>query len=329
MADVPPKAPDDPVPPAQVRPSSASEQPVAPPPPTLAAPLAGPTQPASVKKSAVAPTPGEVITSTATGNSYTFGDQVGEGGFGVVYRCTDVWNNLLAAKVLKPRGTYEGVRQAAEGELQRLLLLRHPYITYAFDAFEYRDTFYIITEYCDMALDELMQLPKFDGSVWVTPIARCLLQAVQFAHLNGYAHQDIHCGNVFAALVHDEMSPTEAGAIKFKLGDLGVAKFIGDIGEHNTRAQWMLPPEVLDPKEFGPIDLRVDIYHAGLLFLQILAGKELRFTKEQVLEGVPRQQALALPRPFSTALEKALRRHVPKRTETAMEMWRDLNSPAS
>jgi hypothetical protein len=38
--------------------------------------------------------------------------------------------------------------------------------------------------------------------------------------------------------------------------------------------------------------------------------------------------ALELRPPFSFALEKALRRHVSKRTETARELWRDLNSPA-
>jgi hypothetical protein len=36
-------------------------------------------------------------------------------------------------------------------------------------------------------------------------IARCLLQAVHYAHINHYVHQDIHLNNVFAALARDEM----------------------------------------------------------------------------------------------------------------------------
>jgi hypothetical protein len=39
--------------------------------------------------------------------------------------------------------------------------------------------------------------------------------------------------------------------------------------------------------------------------------------------------AQELPAPYNFALEKALRRHVMFRTETAMELWRDLNSPPS
>lgn len=89
----------------------------------------------------------------------------------------------------------------------------------------------------------------------------------------------------------------------------------------------MLPPEVFDPKEFGPMDHRIDIYHCGLLFLHLLNGAEIRFTNEEILGGRPRQLALQLPPPYNFALEKALRRHVAARTASPMELWRDLNSP--
>src|SRR6185312_979551 len=79
--------------------------------------------------------------------------------------------------------------------------------------------------------------------------------------------------------------------------------------------------------EFGPMDHRIDIYHCGLLFLHLLNGQELRFTNEEILAGRPRELALQLPPPYNFALEKALRRHVAFRTENAMELWRDLNSP--
>jgi len=278
-------------------------------------------------KSVVHPVPGEVITSFATGNTYTIGERIGEGYFGVVYGCVDVWNNDLAAKVLKPMGSYERVRHSAEAELQKLVLLRHPHITYVFDAFEYRDTFYIITERCYCPLTNLFTLDPFYGPLWLMPIARCLLQAVQYVHLNEYAHQDIHPGNVFAAFAKDEMRPEEPGAIQFKLGDLGVAKLFSELDSTNTRADWMLPPEALDPSEFGPVDHRIDIYHIGLLLLQLAYSREIRFSREEVLAGRPREMALELSSPFTFALEKALRRHVAFRTASAMELWRDLHSP--
>jgi len=279
-------------------------------------------------KYAIRPSPGELITSLATGNTYTIGAQIGEGAFGVVYSCTDVWNNELAAKVLKPVGTYEKVRSAAQAEFTKLLSLRNPYLTFVYDAFEYRDTFYIITERCHGPVGNLFStIQDFDGQIWLLPVARCLLQAVQYLHLNGYVHQDIHVGNLFVAFARDELVPDEPGSIHFKLGDLGVAKVLGELDAQNTRAQWMLPPEALNPADYGAVGPTIDIYHTGLLLLQLAYSKLLRFTTDEVLAGKPRDMALSLPAPYGFGLEKALRRHVQYRTATAMELWRDLHTP--
>ncbi|KAF0178539.1 MAG: serine/threonine protein kinase [Limisphaerales bacterium] len=283
---------------------------------------ASPVPPA---KQFVPPVEGEVITSFLTGNTYTIGHVIGEGNFGVVYSCTDTWKNALAVKVLKPRGmSYEKVRASAEAEFAKLVALRHPTITYIYDAFEFRDTFYIVTERCWGPVADLFSLNEFSGLHWVMPIARNLLQAIHFLHINKLVHQDIHPGNVFTTFVKDEM-PTEAKAIQFKLADLGVAKLFQEVDAANTRARWMLPPEVLKPDEFGPIDYRIDLYHAGLLLLQLASSKLLVFTEEEVLAGKPRELAEALPPPLNFALAKALRRHASARTSSAMELWRDLN----
>lgn len=286
-----------------------------------------PSPPTVIEKHVVQPTPGEIITSLATGNSYTIGDKIGEGNFGIVYSCKDVWENDLAVKVFKPISTYEKVKSSAAEEFVKLLQLRNPYITFVYDAFEFRNTFYIITERCYCPISKLFTLKNFNGQLWLIPIARCLLQAIHYLHINDFVHQDIHPENVFTSFAKDEMTPEKKEAIQFKLGDLGVAKLISQIDAQNTRAKWMLPPEVLNPSDFGPIDKRIDIYHAGLLLLQLAYSKELRFTQEEILNGHPREMALELPSPYSFALEKSLRRHVSFRTENPMELWRDLHTP--
>ena len=279
------------------------------------------------QKEVIQPSLGEVITSLSTDNTYTIGQQIGEGCFGIVYACSDVWNNELAVKVLKPTGTYEKVKEKAEGEFFRLIQLRHPNITFVYDAFEYRDTFYIVTERCYCPISELFDLPKLNGMDWLLPIARQLLQAVHYLHLNNYVHQDIHEGNVFSTFVKDEIIPQKDQVIQFKLGDLGVSKLLSDVDPANTRAQWLLPPEVLNTNEFGPTDARIDIYNLGLLFLQLAYSCRLQFTREEILSGRPREMALDLPSPYNTAIEKTLRRHVACRTASAMELWHDLKTP--
>jgi len=279
-------------------------------------------------KPVIFPTPGEVITSLRTNISYTMGDRIGEGFFGVVFQCVDGWQNDLAAKVLKPTGTYEQLHAAALAEIQKLFHLRHPHITYLYDAFEYRNTFYIITERCYRPLTELFNLEPLHGLGWIIPIARCVLQAVHYLHINQYAHQDIHLNNVYAAFSRDEMRPQESGAINFKVGDLGVSKVFGELDAANTLNNSIKPPEALDPAQFGPLDHRIDIYHLGLLFLQLAYAKRLQFTAEEVLQGRPREMAEALPPPYNFALAKALRRHSAYRTNGAEELWRDLRATA-
>jgi eukaryotic-like serine/threonine-protein kinase len=274
------------------------------------------------------PNEGELITSTSTGNTYRIGRVIGEGSFGVVYECTDTWENELAVKILKPRGTYDEVRGNAIAELEKLRTLRHPNVTYVHDGFEFRHTFYIVFERCWQPINQFIQRQNFTGRLWLRAMARQLLQAVHFLHCNDYVHQDIHGGNVFVATLHDDMSP-DSMVFSFMLGDLGITKMVSEMDAENTvLAEWMRAPEALSASEFGPMDRRMDIYHCGLLFLQVLLGKPHTFTREEVLAGKPRQLALEVGGQFSFALEKALRRHVDYRTASALEFWRDINTPA-
>lgn len=280
-----------------------------------------------IERRFVPPTIGELITSEATSNTYRIGELIGEGNFGYVYDCQDTWENELAVKILKPHGSYEQIRNNAMLEFEKLRLLRHPNITYVYDAFEYRDTFYIVFEKCWQSINQFAQGDEFKGDVWLRTMARHVLQAVHFIHCNGFVHQDIHGGNVFVSVTRDEMKPDEA-LFAFMVGDLGIAKLAEHIDAQNTiLAEWMRAPESIDPGEFGPMDHRMDMYHCGLLFLQVLLGTPLTFSHDDVLAGKPREVALKLQSPYRFALEKALRRHVDYRTASALEFWRDLNTP--
>lgn len=274
------------------------------------------------------PVKGLQITSESNGNTYVIGDLLGEGAFGYVYEAEDVWRNSLAAKILKPRGTYEEIRAAATQEFQKLLLLRHPNVTHVFDAFEFQHTFYLVTERCTSPLSGLFELEELIGDQWLLPVARCLLQAVHYLHTSGYVHQDIHFGNIFASFHKNEMEADETRSVTFKLADFGITKVFDEIDAANTMLNpGMFPPEYLDPS-FGPLDHRVDIYHCGLVFLQLLIGKQLQFTNEEILEGFPRRLAEQIDPPFGPAIAESLRRHVEQRTFNAMRLWQALTEVA-
>jgi serine/threonine-protein kinase len=275
------------------------------------------------------PSLGDVVTSATTGRSYTIGNRIGAGYFSVVYECTDLWGNELAAKVLNPeRGTFEQVKAAAEREFGNLLTLRNPFITHVYDGFMWQNAFYIITERCTVSLDYLINQPWYRGHLWTLAIAKSLLQAVEFIHSHGMAHKDIHLGNVMTAISKNQLNPDGPGAMQFKLGDLGLAKIAEDIDARNTQlAGWMLPPEYLDPDQFGKVGQQTDIYHCGLVLLQVHTGTPCKFTRDEILAGAPRQRAESLSAPFGPAIGKALRRHVAARLQTPLDFWRELSRP--
>jgi serine/threonine protein kinase len=274
------------------------------------------------------PTNGLQLTSSITRNTYTIGDMIGEGGFGVVYECVDVWGNNLVAKVLKPQKDVD-LSKVAFDELQKLLHVRHPNVTYVYDAFSCEGACYIISERCWRSLADCFADQNFNSKIWFNAIARCVLQAVNFAHLQQLVHCDIHPGNILLKFIPDELLPTQHSATTFKLSDFGLARVINEIKPEGTFLESIRPPEALNVVEYGPIDHRVDIYHVALVLLNLQLEAPRIFTRDEILAGLPRELALGLAAPYSFALEKALRRRVSFRTATAMELWRDLNSPAT
>ena len=271
------------------------------------------------------PKKGESIVCNQTSNTYIIGDPIGEGNFGVVYECSDAWGNDLAVKVLKPKGTYQDVRKSCIKERDKLFLLRHPHITYLHDVFEYRNAFYIITERCSSTLANMMKVKNFAGRIWLRPVAHCILQAVHFIHTQGYLHQDIHVGNVFSTFIKDELLPEDNQALQFKIGDLGISRLIDEVTPESTMANWMRPPEMLDPVRFGKPDHRVDIYHLGLLFLQMILGGDIRFKPMDIINGRPEFIASQLKIPEGNVIAKALTPMVSGRISSALDLWCELD----
>jgi serine/threonine protein kinase len=272
----------------------------------------------------IPPQKGETI--ICNGVNYFIGDRIGQGAFGVVYECTDEWSNELVAKVILPQNrTYDQVRKEWLSEFQNLIQLRHPNITFIHQAFEYRDTFYLIIEKCAMPLKYIIGAPNIDGEVWLPYVARDILHGLDYLHNFGYIHKDLHPENIFISKKYDLMVPTKDPVWSFKIGDLGISRLEGDIHFFNTvLAQWMLPPEYLKPSEFGVLGKNIDLYHTGLLLLGLLLNEMPQFTQEEILAGRPREMAEQLNSPYALVIARALRRHVAARTQTAIEMWRDI-----
>lgn len=262
------------------------------------------------------------------GKRYYIGERIGNGSFGEVFHCFDEWRNDLAAKVLTPRGLpYEVIRDSWLEELRKLKIIRHPNGTYLYDAFEINHTFYLIMEHCPMTLDRLIEMPNMEGDVWLPHLARDILQGLEYIHVNNYVHKDIHPGNIFISQSYDRMVPSKQPVWSFKIGDLGISRLADEVSLlRTTMNQAMIPPEVLDPAQFGPVGKSIDIYQTGLLLLAILLNKVPTFSHDEIVAGTPRELAESLTSKYAFVVAKALRRHVSARPPTALDLWREISS---
>jgi eukaryotic-like serine/threonine-protein kinase len=232
------------------------EQPLfEPPPPADSAPLAE--------------RPGTVI------GPYKLMEQIGEGGFGVVFMAEQQQpiRRKVAVKVLKPGMDTRYVVARFEAERQALAIMDHPNIARVFDGGATASG----RPYFVMELVEGVPITKYCDEYHLTLKQRLdlflrICEAVHHAHQKGVIHRDLKPSNVLVA-ERDE-KPV------LKVIDFGVAKAVGQQLAETTIVtgctQMIGTPLYMSPEQAGggglDVDTRSDIYSLGVLLYELLTG---------------------------------------------------------
>ena len=194
---------------------------------------------------------------------------LGEGAMGVVYRGFDPdIRRVVALKTIRKQGG-EGAQAAAQSaarfrnEAQAAGRLLHPGIVGVYDFGDDGRVAYIAMEFVEghTLSHYLAQKVRFSAADVASLITQ-LLEALGHAHEHGVWHRDVKPSNVIM---------TKSGRIK--IADFGIART--DTTGLTMANSVLGTPMYMAPEQFMglPIDHRVDVYSAGVVLYQLLAGR--------------------------------------------------------
>lgn len=249
---------------------------------------------------------------------------IGSGAMGMVYLAHDpgiersVAIKTIHTRLLEREGDASIVaRFRVEAKAAGRLNHRHIVSIYQFG--EDRDCAYIVMEYvAGRSLRDYIQAPRQMGVPLVVSLVVQLLEALQYAHERGVVHRDIKPANL---MIGDDG--------RLKVTDFGIAR---TESSNLTRVNSVIgSPGYIAPEQYtgGTVDGRVDVFAAGVLLYQMLAGHtpfsgtddaimyKIVYEPHQPLSVATGDATLA---PFDAVLDRALAKSPDDRFASAQAM---------
>jgi serine/threonine protein kinase len=219
---------------------------------------------------------------------YEFGEPIGSGGVGTVYRATDrTTGTPVAIKVLRTKlSDNPTVHQRFVQEFRAATQLEHPNIVRALEMGLDGNISYLVYELVNGAdLGDMIRtrsrLPEADAVKIVTQIA----QALHYAHQRNVIHRDVKPDNILV-MPDGRAKLTDFGLAKDFNNDLDLTKHSGSLGTPNYMA----------PEQFGgakEADGRCDIYGLGATLFAAVTG-EMPFHAKTPLAILTRKERESL-----------------------------------
>jgi len=258
----------------------------------------------------------------AVADRYAIERELGAGGMATVYLAEDRRHHRhIALKTLRADLTASMEAERFLGEIEIAAALTHPHILPLYDSGEADGIVYYVMPYVEgPSLRERLvgeqRLPVGEA----LKIAREVVGALDYAHRRGLVHRDIKPENIM--LYEDAALVTDFGiALALRSGHGGTPEESGIV---IGTPVYMSPEQAMG----DPVDARSDIYSAGCVLYEMLAGappftgdSPMAITAQKLVDPVPplRDRRDDAPPELDAVLERALAPKVQDRFSTAAE----------
>lgn len=259
-------------------------------------------------------------------HTYTFYEEIGRGGMGIVYRA--VHNDTreeIAIKVLHQELVHDNKQvQRFEREARSQGKIEHPNVIRFISVYKHNESLGIVMELLKGC--SLKQYVKHHGALSTAEtytVADGLIQGLKSAHDQGITHRDLKPSNIF---ICDDGCP--------KIMDFGLAKSnvvqddITDSGNNPIGSYYFMAPEQVLGQE---LDARSDLYAIGVILFKLATGHlpfttsgggEFEIMEKQVRQDPPKPQDIhdGVSPVLSDIILKLLQKKPEKRFQDCQEL---------
>ena len=258
---------------------------------------------------------------------YRLDQLIGRGGFGEVYRATDLTlQRQVAVKLIKDSISNDSSVSARFLKEARLTSqLKHPNTLTIYDFGKHQGQLFLVSELLDgenlrARLCRVKHLQPHEMISLFVPICKALHEA----HLAGVIHRDLKPDNLFLHNIFDED--------KMVLLDFGIAKTINNnthvtqTGHYMGTPHYMAPEQIRESKSVGHT---ADIYSLGIIFFEVLSSAEpyqgdslFDIFERHITAEIPKLDELVSSElmPFDTLITSMLAKNPLDRPQSALEI---------
>jgi len=197
---------------------------------------------------------------------YELAEEIGKGGFSVVYKATKIkTKEEFAVKCIKKKMVEGDDIKLLRREIQIMKKLSHTNILKLYEVYEDDESFYLVMELVKgkELFDKIVERGMYSEKDAAHIIAQ-VVSAVEYLHENGIAHRDLKPENLLSAGDEDEEI--------VKIADFGFSKNFGEDGEKlmtSCGSPGYVAPEILTAESY---DKSVDMWSVGVIIYILLSG---------------------------------------------------------